>query len=84
MNEGYGSAMEPNRTHTPLPGRLVHEIFHGFGESDSIVDRLLALPVAPPSGDEGPNVWDTAVARRLEKQLSDRMRERIEAGRHAD
>ena len=77
-------AMEPNRIHNPLPGRLVHEIFHGFGESDSIVDRLLALPVVPPRGEESVNVLDTAVARRLEKQLSDRMRERIEAGRHAD
>jgi hypothetical protein len=76
--------MEPNRSPHSLPGRLVHEIFHGFGEKDSIVDRLLALPVATPSSDGKPDIFDAAVARRMEKLLADRMREEIEAGRHED
>lgn len=70
--------MEPNRTEHSLPGRLDLEIFHGFGENDSIVDRLLALPVVTPSDDGKRNAWDAGVARRLEKLLADRMRERIE------
>lgn len=73
-------AMEPNRTSHALPGRLDLEIFHGFGEDDSIVDRLLALPVAMPSHDGKLNAWDAGVARRLEKLLADRMRERIAGG----
>lgn len=76
--------MEPNRNSHSLPGRLVHEIFHGFGENDSIVDRLLALPVATPSSDGRSDIFDAAVARRMEKLLADRMREEIEAGRHED
>jgi hypothetical protein len=74
-------SMEPNRNTHSLPGRLVHEIFHGFGENDSIVDRLLALPVVTPSSEGKPNAWDSAMARRMEKLLADRMREEIEAGR---
>jgi hypothetical protein len=73
--------MEPNRTHPHLPGRLDIEIFESFGEQDSIVDRLLALPVVPHSGDTRPNVWETGVARRLEKRVADQMRERLEGER---
>ncbi len=74
------AVMEPNCTSHALPGRLDLEVFHGFGEDDSIVDRLLALPVATPSHDGKPNAWDAGVARRLEKLLADRMRERIAGG----
>jgi hypothetical protein len=73
--------MEPNRTHPRLPGRLDVEIFESFGEKDSIVDRLLALPVVSQFGNARPNVWDAGVARRLEKRVSDEMRERLESGR---
>jgi hypothetical protein len=73
--------MEPNRTHHPLPGRLDLEIFDSFGEEDSIVDRLLALPVVPRVGDARPNVWEAGVARRLEKRVADQMRERLDGER---
>ncbi|MDQ6437344.1 hypothetical protein RB623_25100 [Mesorhizobium sp. LHD-90] len=72
--------METNRTDHALPGRLVAEIFEGFGEEDSIVDRLLALPVAVRAEDGRTNAWEAGVAKRLEKVLADRMRERIEGG----
>ena len=74
--------METNRTDHALPGRLDAEIFEGFGEDDSIVDRLLALPVVPQTSKGKRNAWDAGVARRLEKVLADRMRERIEG--HGD
>ncbi|PSJ53104.1 hypothetical protein [Kumtagia ephedrae] len=70
--------MEQNRIDHALPGRLDQAIFNGFGDDDSIVDRLLALPVATPAHDGKPNVWEAGVARRLEKLLADEMRERIE------
>jgi hypothetical protein len=70
--------MEPNRNDHTLPSRLDLEIFHGFGDNDSIVDRLLSLPVAAPSDEGKLNAWDVGVTRRLEKLLADRMRKRIE------
>jgi hypothetical protein len=73
--------MEPDRTHYPLPGRLDLEIFDSFGEEDSIVDRLLALPVVPQVGDARPNIWEAGVARRLEKRVADQMRERLDGER---
>ena len=73
--------MEPNRTHHSLPGRLDIEIFDSFGAEDSIVDRLLALPVVPKVGDTRPNIWEAGVARRLEKRVADQMRERLEGER---
>ncbi len=81
MKRRYRFCMEPNRTRQALPGRLDLEILDGFGESDSIVDRLLALPVVPQIGDTRPNVWEAGVARRLEKRVADQMRERIEGER---
>ena len=74
--------METNRTNRELPGRLDTEIFEGFGEDDSIVDRLLALPVVPQTSEGKRNAWDAGVARRMEKVLADRMRQRIEG--HGD
>jgi hypothetical protein len=73
--------MEPNRTHHPLPGRLDLEIFDSFGEDDSIVDRLLALPVVPQLGDARPDVWEAGVARRMEKRVADHMRQRLDGER---
>jgi hypothetical protein len=73
--------MEPNRTHHPLPGRPDLEIFDSFGEEDSIVDRLLALPVVPRIGDARPDVWEAGVARRMEKRVADHMRQRLDGER---
>lgn len=81
MKRRYRFCMEPNRTQQALPGRLDLEIFEGFGKSDSIVDRLLALPVVPQVGDARPDIWETGIARRLEKRVADQMRERIEGVR---
>ena len=81
MKRRYRFCMEPNRTQQALPGRLDLEILDCFGETDSIVDRLLALPVVPQIGDTRPNVWEAGVARRLEKRVADQMRERIEGER---
>ncbi len=81
MNRRYGLCMQPNRTQQALPGHLDLEIFDRFGETDSIVDRLLALPVVPQIGDARPNVWEAGLARRLEKRVADQMRERIEGER---
>jgi hypothetical protein len=70
--------METNRTDGLLPGRLDAEIFSSFGDEDSIVDRLLALPVATSAREDGLAAWEAGIARRLEKMLAERIRERIE------
>jgi hypothetical protein len=44
-----------------------------LGETESIIDRLMALPL-PKGGGQGANEWDRAVAGRFEAHLARQMR----------
>jgi hypothetical protein len=70
--------METNRTHPISNARLEAEIFGSGGDTDSIVDRLFAMPPAA-AGTHGEALWQVGVARRLERVLAERIRARIEA-----
>jgi hypothetical protein len=47
-----------------------------LGETESIIDRLMALPLSK-DGADGANEWDRAVAGRLEVHLARQMRSLI-------
>ena len=68
--------MQQSQSRTSLPGRLEDELFRSLGDTDSIVDRLLELPI-PETGSGDP--VDQGLARRMERILAERMRERIES-----
>lgn len=78
MKRRYTAAMTMNSIDTPAIGALEAEIFSAFGETDSIIDRLLSMP-HPPAGAGGVAQWEAGVVRRMEKVLSDRIRERLGA-----
>ena len=50
-----------------------------LGETESIIDRLMALPL-PKDGAAGANEWDRAVAGRFEAHLARQMRSLIDGG----
>ncbi len=70
--------MQQSQSRTSLPGRLEDELFKSLGESESIVDRLLELPIPDARSDDP---VDNGVARRMERMLAERMRERIASHR---
>jgi hypothetical protein len=68
--------MPQSEYETSLPGRLEDELFKSLGENDSIVDRLLELPL-PDTRSCDP--VDQGLARRMEQVLAQRMRQRIQS-----
>jgi hypothetical protein len=69
------AAMEPNRHSAAQPDALHIDL---MGECDSIVDRLLSVPVPRLDARDGVAIYETVVARRVEKLLVEQMRRRIE------
>lgn len=71
--------MEPNRQdanpQSSFDAQIGALLDFAQGEA-SIVDRLLAMPVPTGEGREAPE-WDSAVARRLERRLVEKLREAI-------
>lgn len=62
--------MESNRANRSVSSRQDDE--------DSIVDRLLAMPLPASENHAGVTAWQNGIARRVEKVLAEKMRARIE------